>query len=134
MTRVVALDQVLNDSTGLPWSEVGVGILDGWDSTIRVNGDELGFFDICERDGIYFAGRPRSSRMIMTLGGIGPYWPPTLIGLGCADILSRFAFEAETMISLTSVARTKLCMPKDVNPYCLTRKGYRRYRTLGELV
>lgn len=48
--RVVALDQILDNGTGLPQSDAGIGVVDGWYAKVGVSGDVFRPFDIGERD------------------------------------------------------------------------------------
>ena len=45
MLLVVDLDQVLDDGSGLPQNDVGIGVVDGWYPTVGIYGYVLGVFD-----------------------------------------------------------------------------------------
>lgn len=46
--RVVALDQVFDNGTGLPQGDAGVGVVDGGQATVGVDGEVLGLLDFGE--------------------------------------------------------------------------------------
>ena len=50
LLRVVAFNQVFDDCSGLPESEVRVGIMDGGNATVGVDSKILGLLHICEWD------------------------------------------------------------------------------------
>ena len=52
LLRVVAIDQILDNGTGLPQSNAGIGVVDGWQPTVGINGDVLGLLDIRERNSV----------------------------------------------------------------------------------
>lgn len=56
MIAVIALDQVVDDSTGLPEREISVRVVDSGHATIGIDGEELWLLQICEADGYEFVG------------------------------------------------------------------------------
>ena len=48
--RVVALDEILDNGTGLPESDVRIGVVDGWQATVGIDGEVLRGFDMLELD------------------------------------------------------------------------------------
>lgn len=51
MLGIVGVDDVLEDGTGFPEGQAGVGVLDGWGSAVRVDVDEGGLLDVVEAEG-----------------------------------------------------------------------------------
>ena len=86
--------QILNYSSGLPKRDVGIGIMDGGETTVRVDLDIVGIFNVVKRDVavIYLSkysgfeawralytvskGTDSSLRIAKTLNGLGPSPPP----------------------------------------------------------
>lgn len=56
MVFVVGLDQVLEDRAGFPEGDVGIWIVDGGDTTVRVGGDVWFRFDVGEFDEFFCVG------------------------------------------------------------------------------
>ena len=55
--RVVALDEVLEDGAGLPEGDVRVGVVDGGDAAVGIDGEVFGVFDVRDGDVVYFVGK-----------------------------------------------------------------------------
>jgi len=51
---VVNFDQILDNGTRFPESEVGIWVMDGWQPAVGVDGEILRFLDIRQRGCDYF--------------------------------------------------------------------------------
>ena len=74
--RVVALDEILDDGTGLPQGDVGVGVVDGWEPTVGVDGEVFGLLDIGESDGDDFVRETEFFQHDGDFGGVGTALAP----------------------------------------------------------
>jgi len=74
--RVVALDEVLDDGARLPDGDAGVGVVDGWEPAVGVDGEVLGLLDVCHRDGFGFVGDPELFEDHGDLGRVGAAFTP----------------------------------------------------------
>ena len=79
--RVVALDEVLEDGAGLPEGDVGVGVVDGGDAAVGVDGEVFGLLDVREVDGVYFVGNAEFAEQDGDFGRVGAKFTPDLDGL-----------------------------------------------------
>ena len=79
--RVVALDEVLEDGAGLPEGEVRVGVVDGGDAAVGVDGEVFGLFDVRQVNGVYLVGKAEFPEHDGDFGRVGANFPPDLDGL-----------------------------------------------------
>ena len=78
---VVALDEVLEDGPGLPEGDVRVGVVDGGDAAVGIDGEVFGGFDVREGDGVYLVGETEFPEQDGDFGWVGAKFTPDLDGL-----------------------------------------------------
>ena len=76
MGRVVAVDYVLQDSAGFPECDIGVGIMDGGEATVGVDGDVLSALDIAHGDMDDFVGESELFENEADFGRVGTALAP----------------------------------------------------------
>ena len=81
MLRVVAFDEVLENGAGLPEGDVRVGIMDGGDAAIGIDGEIFGLFDVREGDRVYLVGKAEFTEQDGDFGRVGADFTPDLDGL-----------------------------------------------------
>ena len=86
---VIALDQILENGTGFPQSEAGIGVLDSWHAAIRVDGEEIGLLDLRELERDNLVGEAELGKDDGDFGRIGPALTPDLDGF---DLRRHFLF------------------------------------------
>ena len=79
--RVVALDEVLEDGAGLPEGDVGVGVVDGGDAAVGVDGEVFGLLDVREGNGVYVVGKAEFLEHDEDFGRVGATFTPERDGL-----------------------------------------------------
>ena len=79
--RVVAFDEVLEDGAGFPEGDVRVGVVDGGDAAVGIDGQVCGFFEFREVYGVYLMGKTEFPEQDGDFGRVGANFPPDLDGL-----------------------------------------------------
>jgi len=77
---VVALDEVLDDGAGLPEGDARVGVVDGGEPAVGVDGEVLGLLEVRQWDGFGLVGHPELFEDHGHLGRVGAAFTPDFDG------------------------------------------------------